>query len=545
MSEYYREQHPLLCEEGSEEELYSPRYYRRVHPTAFRGRARINHKGAAAIFTRWPDHWSSFLTYWWIAIGMISLTIFVIYNSLFAFSMLSSVDTKPAYSIVTDENKNTSLKISTLPDVYLHVFVSQREDIDLNQYMPYVNVIARTFVDFKFNFIIVINDTNVGWLSAEENNELALNMLWTRDKNVNQQKTSNHNINIEYMSLSSFMDNSPLRKVWRILPHQLIEFLARTVSIWDKGGVAFNPDILTPRFQHTLYIEKLQTLLNKYGHTSNVIKDFKLTHKLTKTSKNLKKMNNIQDIINGLEKEDLSVNAYSQQSLSEAEDREIQSIRHERHVPITADTKSKKNITSNTERTNSMILKTSNNTNGIFNQSTHNGSLEANNKSSKIGLLPLLFLEFLFHNKGLKSKSEITKTNNRTRKSIIINTDSDKDSTLSRDVLGETEKPIDHNFKPVIVIAPTTFNKSELYNVTNIPQRKETEQNLEVNSLTIDLKGNIIATDTSCHAFLGTIYSNVVHHNLEETITDFIIAELTIFCKGLLSSCMGIDLILL
>lgn len=460
--------------------------------------------------------------------------------------MLSSVETKPAYSIGTNENKNTSIKI--LPDVYIHVFIGQHEDLNLNQYMPYIDVIATTYADFKFNFIVIINDTNADWLSAEENNELALNMLWTRDKKVNQQKTGNHNINIEYVSLSAFMDNSPLRKTWRILPNQLIEFLARTVSIWDKGGVAFNPDILTPKFQHTLYIEKLQALLNKYGATSKVIKDLKFTHKITKTTKDLKKMNNIQEIINALEKEDISVNAYPQQILSEAEDRYIQSIRHKRHAPIIANTKSKNITTSNTGQTDSTTLKTSYNVNHISKQSTQNTSdrsLEANNKSSKMGVLPLLFLEFLFHNKGLKSKREPIKVNNRTRKSIINPTDSDKNNTLSGDDLGEPGKPIDHNLKPVIMLASTTFNKSEFHNTTDVSQSSENDHNLEVNKLTIDLKGNIIATDTSCHAFLGTIYSNVVHHNQEETITDFIIAELTIFCKGLLSSCMGIDLILL
>ncbi|XP_075973582.1 uncharacterized protein LOC142974896 isoform X2 [Anticarsia gemmatalis] len=546
MSEYCREQHPLLCEEASEEEIYSPRYYRRVRPMNYKER-RNNLKGAAAIFTRWPEHWSSFLTYWWIGIGMISLTTFIIYNSLFAFSMVSPADLKPARAVYIKENEKLSLKSASLPEVYMHVFVSKHEEIDLNQYLPYIEPVAYTFSDFKFNFIVVNNDTNMGWLSAEENNELALNMLMNKDISALKKETQSPNVYIEHVTLSTYMDNSPLKKYWRTLPHQLIEFLARTVSIWDKGGIAINPDIITPGYQHNLYIEKLQKILNKYAHTDKVISDSKLKNKLKAKSKKSRKLNNIRDIIEALESEDVSANAFSLQTLSEAEnrihvrnERKVTESLHHRNASASNKEYLDKPKTSH-HKVNS--VKHADEHNNGLNSSELTNSSEMSHETTKMSLLPL-FLEYLFHNKAdITPKPANETVTSSTHKNVIVS--NSEESSSSKNTLERIENETKNIYKPVIISAAAIYNKSETNSATITPEITETENKLEANKLTIDVKGNIIATDTPCHAFLGTIYSNVIHHSEEETITDFIIAELTIFCKGLLSSCMGIELILL
>ncbi|KAJ8728163.1 hypothetical protein PYW08_016548 [Mythimna loreyi] len=547
MSEYYKEQHPLLCEEVSEDDHFSPRYHRRLRSSTHRGRVRPNLKGAASILTRWPDHWSSFLAYWWVGLGMISLTTFIIYNSLFAFAILPTANLKPASLIVTKTN-DKSLP-NTLPDVFMHVFVNQYEDIDFNEYMPYVKEISSKYDNIKYHFIVVANDTNLGWLSPEENNEIALNSLLNK---VPKKEPSQSNIAIEYVSLSAYMENSPLRKYWQTLPHHLMEFLARSVSIWDKGGIAFDPIILTPRTQHTVYKEKLHKLLNKYAgiKSSSEIKIMKPN----KIGKKERKLNNIRDIINALESEDVSANAFSQQTLTEAES--VQSpivIRSQRYLPTTTDIK--KEVKNNTElfdiQTHSLV-NSSNEDNskeqkldrfGVNNSTESTIALDTNRNMTKLSLLPL-FLDFIFHNKLKTKQSSTEATTNRTRRRVIdVSKSEDIKSAVAIHTLDSVEKIPD--YKPVIISAVGIYNKSVNDDSLTVNPSKDTDQILEKNRLTIDLRGNIIATDTACHAFLGTIFSNAVHHSAEESVTDFIIAELTIFCKGLLSSCMGIDLILL
>lgn len=495
------------------------------------------------------DHWSSSLTYWWVGLGMISLTIFIIYNSLFACAMLPTANLKPASLILTKTNNKLSPK--TVPDVFMHVFVKQYEDINFNEYMPYIKETSSKYDNIKYHFIVVANDTNLGWLSAEENNELALNSLWNK---IPKTEPSTSNIAIEYVSLSAYMENSPLKKYWQTLPHHLIEFLVRSVSIWDKGGIAFDPIILTPRTQHTVYIEKLHKLLKKYSDIETG-SDPKITNKLNKTAKKERQLNNIRDIINALETEDASVNTYSQETLTEAEN--IQSpivTRGHRSLATTTVTKVKKERKNNPEPMGEKILSRINspsqgNTKKIrehyeLNNSTESAiALDASQNITKLSLLPL-FLEFIFHNKH-KDKTSSTEavTTNRTRRRVIEMPKSEEvKSTWSTHSLISDDRNI-AEYKPVIISAAGIYNKSE-YNKSLTVNPSNTEI-LEKNQLTIDLRGKIIATDTACHAFLGTIFSNAVHHSEEESVTDFIIAELTIFCKGLLSSCMGINLILL
>lgn len=481
---------------------------------------------------------------------MISLMTFIIYNSLFAFAMLPTAKQKPTSLIVTNTNDKSSTK--TLTDVFMHMFVKQHEDIDFNKYMPHIKEISNKYDNIKYNLIVIVNDTTSlgGWLSAEENNEIAMNSLW-KDPKIEAPKS---NIGIQYTTLSVYMENSPLKKYWKTLPQHLIEFLARSVSIWDKGGIAFDPDILTPRTENTIYKEKLHILLKKCADKSD--SEIK-TNKPLKMTKTERKLNNIRDIINALEHGNEDVNAFSQQTLAEAENIKTSILsRNQRHLATATEAPLKKEFEKNTEpyvytqshlRVNSSSdgntketrdrFEVNNTTDSVF-------AIDTNQNITKFSLLPL-FLEFIFHNKLQEKQSPTEADNtNRTRRRVIeVPSTEDVKSSLSTHSLDEVEKKVADAYKPVIISAAGIYNKSEhSESLTENPSKNE---RLEKNRLTIDLRGKIIATDTACHAFLGTIFSNAVHHSEEESVTDFIIAELTIFCKGLLSSCMGIDLILL
>lgn len=598
MSEYYKEQHPLLCEEISDEEYYSPRYHRNIRSSNYRGRSRHSLNGAASIITRWPgtknlliinsyiislvfklidlskdpyrqintvfifhlfpDHWSSFIVYWWIGLGMISLTTFIIYNSLFAISMVPTANTKPSNLVFGNGIEKSPRSTASLPDVFMHLFVNHNEEINLNQYVPYIEELAGKYPNLKYHLVVVVNDTNLSWLSAEENNELALNALWKKEQKNEQSKSD---VAIEYVTMTSYMQNSPLRKHWRTLPNQLIEFLARSVSIWEKGGIAFNPIILTPKSQHFIYTEKIHKLLTKYSDRSNVPRDIKSVNKPRKTLKKERKLNNIRDIIHALENDGRSVNAFSEQTLTEAESIKSPVVtRSDRYLNSAIDTTVKNEPGKASKPLNVIEMYASKNSLridgdtkepkhrvGMTNSTESTVTLGASQNTTKLSLLPL-FLEFIFHNKlNVKPSSTETTTLNRTRKSVIdIPKSGDIKSSLSTyDSLDKVDKKVDDAYMPVIVSAAEIYNKSELTKPSMGIPGSELEQVLEQSRLTIDLKGNIIATDIPCHAFLGTIFSNAAHHSQEESVTDFIIAELTIFCKGLLSSCMGIDLILI
>ncbi|KAF9424077.1 hypothetical protein HW555_000786 [Spodoptera exigua] len=558
MSEHYKEQHPLLCEEISDEEYYSPRYHRKIRSSNYRGRSRHSLNGAASIITRWPDHWSSFLAYWWIGLGMISLTTFIIYNSLFGFSMIPSANTKPSSLIVSNGIEKSSRSTSSLlPDVFMHVFVKHNEEINFNQYIPYIEELASKYPNLKYRLIVVVNDTNLSWLSAEENNELALNSLW---KTEQKKEHSNSNVAIEYVTMTNYMQNSPLKKHWRTLPNQLIKFLARSVSIWEKGGIAFNPVILTPKSQHFIYTEKIHKLLSKYSDTNNVPGDFKKSNKPHKILKKERKINNIRDIIHALENDDMSVNAFSEQTLTEAESIKSPVVTRNDHYLNSPINRAVRNTSDKANKALNVIEirshKNSFHNDGDLKERKHRvemnnstGStepvLKTSQNTTKLSLLPL-FLEFIFHNKvNVKPSSTETTTLNRTRKSVIkIPKSTDTKSAISTYSLDNMGKNVEDTYKPIIVSAAEIYNKSDIMSFKG-SSSNNLDGVLEKSRLTIDLKGNIIATDIPCHAFLGTIFSNAAHHSQEESVTDFIIAELTVFCKGLLSSCMGIDLILL
>lgn len=58
MTDLHKEQHPLLYDEYSDEELHiqgtGPKFHRRLRHSVSTGRARVHALGAAAIINKWP-----------------------------------------------------------------------------------------------------------------------------------------------------------------------------------------------------------------------------------------------------------------------------------------------------------------------------------------------------------------------------------------------------------------------------------------------------------------------------------------------------------
>ncbi|CAG9786147.1 unnamed protein product [Diatraea saccharalis] len=537
------EQHPLLYEELSEEEQLSPRLKARQRSMVYRGYSKNKIRGAAAIFKLWPDHWSSSLAYWWIGLGMIALVTLIIYNSVSVFALLPSEHFKEITTRLRNNEKDTTIaKENQEPlNVFMHFFVEQNNEIDLSSYTPYIETIANKYSDYYYKILIITNDTNVeaNIISAEENNENALNLLWTK-KPVPQ--SVKNNINIQHITLSKYMENTPLRKHWRHLPYQFIEFLTRAVSIWDKGGIAFDPVILTPLSPHAVYIEKLQNILRDYHHIpkkcSKNIKSIKKSHDSPK-----KKVNNIRDIIDALEKESDGWSS-TEQSLEEAENKkeivitnsfqgtlkQLNENKRKNEILKDSDT----NVVSTTQ-IHPTINKIPNIKEEVkFSSPSHDQHIiqtSLTNDSNSFALLPM-FLDFLFKNKPsseiVYSHKEEPFTKSRKRKHVLpLNEKKNKTSQNNNK---------SDNLNPEIVSANFTNDYSNQHTV-------ETNQINITSPFTIDLNGKLIASVIPCHAFLGTIFSDLAHN--QESLTNFIINELSIFCKGVLSSCNGIDVILL
>lgn len=510
---------------------------------------------------------------------MISITIFIIYNILFAFALIPP-DNLQATQVRTSSSKieHEYKKRSSLPEVYMHILVNSNEEVDLKNYLPYIETLANEHLDFKYNFIVVLNDmfTEENSLSAEEKNEIALNSLWSNEHPEQKHKVIKNNIIIEYVKLSKYMHESPIRKHWRQLPRHYIEFIIRAVSIWEKGGIALNPVILTPKSPHAIYKEKLSNILTEYAkcnvHKLNEVRPKKYLQQKPiahHKEKNKKKVNNIRDIIANLEHEDYSSNL-SQVILTEAESQINPATVHRHllsnttHLNITEANKDQLNYV--VVNPNYYSYMNDNKTNNLHGKELSNNDAKApeiinersireielmsesieNNKTS-IGLLPL-FLEFLFHEKHndtiLKINAEKETNHNITRqRKSVIPTENPKISgnVTSFVVPSKLDSKLSDKYDPVIISAKDiTFQEQNKINETN--NENHLHDHVE---LTLDLEGIIMATKTPCHAFLGTVFSNVIHHTEEETLKDLIIAELSIFCKGLLSSCNGIDVILL
>lgn len=525
-----------------------------------------------------PDHWSSSLKYWWTGIGMISITIFIIYNIIFAFALI------PPENLQANRVRTSSKKIehnfkrtSFLPEVFMHILVNTNEEVDLNKYLPYIESISNEHFEFKYNLIIVLNDmlTEANSLSAEETNEIAFNSLWAKKEQIEKnQKMIKNNINIEYVMLSKYVHESPIRKHWRELPRHYIEFLIRAVSIWEKGGIALNPIVLTPQSPHVIYKEKLLNILKRYGkcntHRLHEVKPKKNQQQKQIHHKEKKKIkvNNIRDIIENLERDDGSSNS-SQANLTEVETKMDPVIVQRQLLSVT---KQLNTTETNKEQLNDILIHPNfysyvkdNETNSfdvkeqsksefkeimkdksVYDIDLISDKLDSNKTS--LSLLPL-FLDFLFHDKSKtinhlpknNAEDEIKHNITRQRKSVIP---VENKNYISFGFPNKSESKITDKYDPIIISAKNIIadEQRKINETNNISNRNDMHDHVE---LTLDLEGNIMATETPCHAFLGTVFSNVIHHTEEETLKDFIITELSIFCKGLLSSCKGIDVILL
>lgn len=481
---------------------------------------------------------------------MICLTTFILYNSLFAFSIIPTTKSKPIKSLYpTSPCQNESSKKFLKTEIFMHAFYKPKEEVDLNKYLPYINDLSKKYVNFKYNLIIVINDTHSSTVSskelnAAEFNDMALNTLWSKDLTYHKIKKVK-NVNLQYITLSDYMDNSSLIKFWRKLSNEVIEFLLRSLWIWDKGGIVFNPSILIPGTLKEAYTAKLFDVLQNYDNTyfSETTTFKPLLNNKIKT-----KVNNIRDIIDALEREDSNS---AQVPLVEAENEEfnvkinksrlIRSINHKEHVSTNKLETSDKDIilpqlTYVSEK------------NEILNSSLNleNTNIHKFNLSNSLSMLPS-FLEYLFHGKNYAHHFEETPVLHLDVKTTD-DVDKIKSNVLTTDIQNEVTYPdttqkgeindrnnLEGTINNIQEVAPAHFShiNKELLLMNN------------KNRLTIDLKGNIIATKTPCHAFLGSLYSNAVHYPKPVPLTNFLISELSMFCKGLLSTCLGIDLILL
>lgn len=501
--------------------------------------------------------------------------IFVIYNGVIAFAMLPPNNLRPARPRILNKIESTP---SSIADVFMHVFVNSNDNVDLNKYVPYIEMMSEKHHNFNYNLIIVINDTNSASnsLSAELNNEIAFNSLWNNEHIYETPKTNRRNIKIRYTSLTKYLDESPLKNDWKVLPYHFIEFLVRAISVWDKGGIAVNPLILTPRCPNVIYTEKLKAILQKYEKV-NVIKSSEPKIKtptiiVKDKQKTKQKVNNIRDIIDILEHDDNAYNSnFNDDNLSQTEDREnIVVARNERtmrsigsrvkndlaesvHYSVTRNKMQSPSKVNDTEQSEEKQYFERNNKHHEL-QTTKNLHENHNllqlqpidvNDPSRFSLLPLFF-EFLFHDRTKFRKSHIPQENiTRHRKSVLPMEHLKQNSTSAENITSVTNKTETKdiiNYKPMIIsakgIVSDDLAKKEINEISN----KHDDNHYE---LTIDLGGNIIATKTACHAFIGTLLSDVIHSTTQDTVKDFIIAELSYFCKGLLSSCKGIDVILL
>lgn len=462
---------------------------------------------------------------------MLAFMVFLIYNSVLAIAVLP----KP-YSLLkinssnyTTENKSNE-NPSTL-NIYMHVFVANYEEFNSNDYLPYIQTIAKKYTNFKYKIFIVVNDstedTTNDNISDKQINELALNSLWTDNEIISKRKLY-ENLTVKNTSLSEYMDTSPLKKYWRFLPHQFIGFFARCIAVWDKGGLAINPSILTPKSPNSVYLDKLHSILENFQSKHKLMSIQK--RKISKISK--KKLNNIRDIINDLEKDDNEYNIFTD-SLAVAENipaiattslktkRNANFISFDQHYSPQLIEKHKEEVwhennshKENTKKSGSSITPVK-----IIN-GTKTSSVEAAQK-----ILPN-FLEFLFqsNSKNLTSTSQNLKNFTRDFKS--------SDNPHLNDSLNNV---MTSNIDPAV-------NESSVKIKTK--STNKTSSGNERTKLIIDLKGNLIATEIACHAFIGTVLGNILHSTDYESLTDFITNELSLFCKGNLSTCNNVEVIL-
>lgn len=463
---------------------------------------------------------------------MLAFMVFLIYNSFLAIAVLP----KPYGPLkINSSNSTTENKLNENPStltIYMHVFVASYEEFNSNDYIPYIQTIAKKYTNFKYKLFVVVNDstedsTNDN-ISDKQINELALNSLWTDNEIIISKTKLYENLTVQHISLTEYMDTSPLKKYWRLLPHQFIGFFARCIAVWDKGGVAINPLILTPKSPNSVYIEKLYSILEKFQSKHKLMPIQK--RKISKKSK--KKLNNIRDIIIDLEKDD-NVNEYIlTDSLAVAE-----------NIPTIAatsfTTKRNANYISFDQRNPPQSIEKQNDEVWRKNNSDKENTIKSGNSISPIKaindtngvaaaqkILPK-FLELLFqlNSKNLTSTSQNLK--NFTREFKLSDNPLLNDS-LSNVIASNIDSAVN---KSIVKIKTKSTNKTF-------------SGNESTKLIIIDLKGNLIATEIACHAFIGTVLGNILHSTDYESLTDFMMNELSLFCKGNLSTCNNVEIIL-
>ncbi|XP_013169404.1 PREDICTED: uncharacterized protein LOC106119088 [Papilio xuthus] len=540
MSEMYQEQHPLLCDDFSDDDFncqsYSPRANIRMRPLVYSGRAKTQMRGAVAVMNRWPDQLWSTLKYWWMGIAMFGIIVLIVYNSVVAFSMLSLTYTnigkprlpyKPFENTVIDDTKL---------NVYMHIFANKYEEINFNTVLPYVEITTKRYQTLKFHLIAVINDTikESDAMNDQSRNDLALQSLWQDETFDINRKVVQNNLILTCVSLNKYMSNPIMPKLNKNLSQDFTEFLVRALSIWEKGGVAFNPNVLTPKTPDTIYLEPIQNILSKYKLFDNKKSESKININNHQVAHTKKKVNNIRDIIEALEAGDKSYNT-TQYNLLEEENRvnlvsdkpflknenisdpllllqTVHEISNKKMKPIQqnkASDRFKKEI------------------GGHHHQIQMESKINLNN-DTRPSLLPL-FLEFLFPKRDTFISDDI-----RTKR--------DKLNDKSNGSKNEHDSNYHTSDENDVHVAIENGNKQQ--DLVSNYHTEDSEHDTNTH-LTIDLKGNVIASNTPCHAFVATLLNNAADHNEGETVSEYIIAQLTIFCKGVLfSSCKGIDVIL-
>lgn len=445
---------------------------------------------------------------------MIILTVLVIYNVAVTIAILPSYN-----NVVRVKNNAVALKQADeikLPDVFMHVIIDVNEQIDVTKYLPSIRELSDKHTGYNYNLIFIVNDTVVEkdpYSIDELNNEVVLDDMFHTKMFTYTQITKQHNINIMQISLSKYMSCSPIKKRWRLIQPDFIPFIVRAISIWDSRGIAFNPLIIKSGDQ--VYIEKLHDILEIFGKPKKeTVKE--TTVKSDSKIKNT--VNNIRDIIEALESDNRYID-HSQENLTEADTNRIEISQGHGRKLLSVESYSGNEINKNHDEKS--INSTSQLKNNTF-----------NDVLPKIGILPLFFKLIL----NTKSQSDENQGKSSQVKSPIL--------IANKTQILDKPKEIVDKVKPMIM---TMKVKDEKHASKEI-ELKESYYSAtwdKYEKLTLDLKGNVIASEVSCHAFIGTMFDNIFHKPEEENVSGFLIRELSLFCKGVLSRCRGIDVILI
>ncbi|CAG5050533.1 unnamed protein product [Parnassius apollo] len=488
-------------------------------------------KGVTAILRNWPEYWWSSFKYLWMGLGMIAIIVLIVYNSVVAFSMLPPTYTKMLKSQNSYNSVDNILseKLSTY-GIYMHIFTKSEDKVNLDDFLPYIEIMCKKYKTFKFNLIVVTHETikSLDYINDEINNDVALNMLWSDKSFDNDYKVIRSNLAISYVSLNKYLKNPMLQKISKSLSNEFIEFLVRAYSIWEKGGLAFNPIILTPKSPYPFYVEKIQNLLNIRKQELKTNKNLKHTKELRRPKKVL---NNIRDIIDALDTDDRSSNNL-QYNLTEVEDKFYKEIVNNTDVKVLFTNDSFSDILNLTSRVKNYKNKNPLVASGLIQREINNISdrnFDAESNSLDNLTVPHLLPMFLQYLLPKKESVEADKKSN-----IPINLKNyQPDIPLSKP--NEISKGN----------SAAAFIKNKNRDLFENNETKSNSQDYETDAqLTVDLKGNLIASNTPCHALVGNFLSHAAYHNEEKTLTDFIITELTVFCKGVISSCKAVDVIL-